>query len=293
MTVITVAAAQHAIQPASGWEDFSALASEQVATAAKAGAQLLVFAEYGSMGLVAALPAHERQSLDTQLAGLQRFAASFNSLYRQLAKQHGVWIVAPGFPFAIAPQRYVNRAWIAGPDGQLFHQDKLHMTRFEREQFDISPGDTLHVIDAGAFRFAVAICYDSEFPQQVHALVTAGAQVIAVPSCTDAEHGYNRVLVSARARALENQCFVAQAPLTGEAPWCEAIDINVGHAGIFSPIDKGFPADGVLATGANEQGWAIARCDLAALQQVRTDGQVFNLRDWQQPIPPVTPATHH
>ncbi len=293
MTVVTIAAAQHSIQPASCWEDFSALATAQVASAVQAGAQLLVFAEYGSMGLVAALPARERGTLAAQLAGMQRFAAAYSSLYRQLATQHGVWIVAPGFPFALSPGRYVNRAWIAGPRGELLHQDKLHMTRFERELFDISPGDSLHVIDAGNFRFAVAICYDSEFPQQVHAQVAAGAHIIAVPSCTDAEHGFNRVRVSARARAMENQCFVAQAPLTGEAPWCEAIDINVGNAGIFSPIDRGFPADGVLANSAGAHGWALARCDLQQLQQVRDDGQVFNLRDWQQPLPPVTPPTHH
>jgi predicted amidohydrolase len=90
---------------------------------------------------------------------------------------------------------------------------------------------------------------------------------------------------------VENQCFVAQAPLTGEAPWCEAIDINVGTAGIFSPVDRGFPSDGVLASSAGTRGWAIAQCDLAQMQQVRTDGQVFNLRDWQQAIPDITPTT--
>lgn len=288
MSVITVAAAQHAIQPADSWEDFAALAKQQVQTAGNV--DLLVFAEYGSMGLVAALPAHERATLAAQLAGMQQFAERFSALFCQLARQHHTWIVAPTFPVAIASTHYVNRAWIAGPEGQLFFQDKLHMTRFEREQFDITSGEALRVIDAGHFRFAVAICYDAEFPQQVHQLVCAGAQVIAVPSCTDAEHGFHRVLYSARARALENQCFVAQAPLTGEAPWCEAIDINVGTAGIFSPVDRGFPANGTLVYGANAAGWAIAHCDLGQMQQVRTDGQVFNLRDWQQLIPDIIPA---
>lgn len=286
MSIITVAAAQHAIQPASSWENFATLAEQQVRDAG--AANLLVFAEYGSMGLVAALAAHERKTLAAQLAGMQQFAKNFPALFCQLARQHNNWIVAPTFPFSIAPGRYVNRAWIAGPEGQLFFQDKLHMTRFEREQFDITSGETLRVIDTGNFCFAVAICYDAEFPQQVHQLVSAGAQIIAVPSCTDAEHGFHRVLYSARARAVENQCFVAQAPLAGEAPWCEAIDINVGTAGIFSPVDRGFPVDGTLVYGANNTGWAIAHCNLDQLQQVRTDGQVFNLRDWQQFIPDVT-----
>jgi predicted amidohydrolase len=290
MTVITVAASEHTIQPAKNWDDFAARTTEQVRAA---NAELLVFAEYGSMGLVTALPEQERTTLAAQLAGMQQFAEQYCALFCQLAQQFQTWIVAPTFPFAIAseditPQRYVNRAWITGPRGELFFQDKLHMTRFEREQFDITAGDALRVIDAGHFRFAVAICYDSEFPQQVHALVAAGAQIIAVPSCTDAEHGFNRVRISAQARALENQCFVVQAPLVGEAPWCEAIDINIGTAGIFSPVDRGFPADGILANGADNTGWAIARCDLTAMQEVRNDGQVFNLRDWQQPIPLIT-----
>lgn len=288
MSIITVAAAQHTIQPSKTWSDFNALITQQVENAVKAGAQLLVFAEYGSMGLVAALPEEQRATLDSQLHGLQQFADNFCTLFLQLAQQHGAWIVAPTFPVAIAPSHYVNRAWIASPQGELFFQDKLHMTRFEREQFDITSGNQLRVFDAGDFRFAVAICYDAEFPQQVHAMVNAGAQIIAVPSCTDAEHGFHRVLFSAKARALENQCFVAQAPLVGEAPWCEAIDINVGTAGIFSPVDRGFPADGVLASNASDDGWCIAHCDLDQLQQVRTDGQVFNLRDWQQAIPAIT-----
>lgn len=284
MSVITVAAGEHRIQPAKSWEDFAMRTTGQMRAA---NAELLVFAEYGSMGLVAALPEQQRTTLAAQLAGMQQFAERYCALFCQLAQKNNTWIVAPTFPFAIASDHYVNRAWIAGPQGQCFFQDKLHMTRFEREQFDISAGDALRVIDAGHFRFAVAICYDCEFPQQVHALVAAGAQIIAVPSCTDAEHGFNRVRVSAQARALENQCFVAQAPLVGEAPWCEAIDINVGTAGIFSPVDRGFPADGILANGADDTGWAIAHCDLATMQEVRNDGQVFNLRDWQQPIPDV------
>jgi predicted amidohydrolase len=290
MTTITIAAAQHAIKAASCWQDFATRIEKQVSTASHA--DLLVFAEYGSMGLVAALADNERHTLTAQLAGMQLFVEKYSALFCELAQKNNSWIVAPTFPFAIVPEHYVNRAWIAGPQGELFFQDKLHMTRFEREQFDITAGNALRVIDAGTFRFAVAICYDCEFPQQVHQLVSAGAQIIAVPSCTDAEHGFNRVRVSAQARALENQCFVAQAPLTGEAPWCEAIDINVGTAGIFSPIDRGFHADGILVNGADHSGWAIAQCNLAAMQEVRNDGQVFNLRDWETTIPDITSTSN-
>ncbi|HSC75638.1 MAG TPA: nitrilase-related carbon-nitrogen hydrolase, partial [Pseudomonadales bacterium] len=122
MSKIIVAAAQHAIQAASCWQDFATLTEQQVRTAAHA--DLLVFAEYGSMGLVAALPEKERQTLDAQLAGMQQFSESYSALFCQLAQKNNCWIVAPTFPFAIAPKHYVNRAWIAGPQGQCFFQDK-------------------------------------------------------------------------------------------------------------------------------------------------------------------------
>ncbi len=153
------------------------------------------------------------------------------------------------------------------------------MTRFEKELFFLSPGNTLKIINTGTFHFASAICYDSEFPDLVHQLARGGAQIIAIPSCTDSLAGYHRVHYCARARAVENQCFVVQAPLRGEAPWCEAIDINIGTAGIFSPIDHGFPEDGVLAQGLMHENWVLAECDLDSMENVRQNGQVLNWRD--------------
>lgn len=289
MTRIAVACAQHRLAPLDSWDGFAARYRERVADAAGRGARLLVFPEYGSLELVTLLPAAQRHSLEAQVAGVQALWADFSALFRQLARDAGVWLVAPSFPLREGG-RYLNRALVCGPAGQCLAQDKLHMTRFERELFDISPGGALQVFDAGDFRFAVAICYDAEFPQQVHALVRAGAQVIAVPSCTDGLAGYHRVELSARARALENQCFVLQSPLLGDAPWCEAIDVNVGWAGIYSPVDRGFPVDGVLARGDVDTRWLLAELDLRAMQQVRDDGQVFNLRDWAQPLPEASGA---
>ncbi len=280
MQTIRIAASQHAIQAAQSWQHFVEHMQQQVAHAVQHNAQLLVFAEYGSMALVPLLDTTQRGTLANQLCGLQAFAEDFSTLFCKLAQEHRTWIVAPSFPLATSENHYVNRVWIAGPDGQLFFQDKIHMTRFERELFDIKPGHAMQVIDTGYFRFAVAICYDVEFPEQIRALTEAGAQIIAVPSCTDSLHGFHRVLYCAQARAVENQCFVAQAPLTGDAPWCEAIDINVGRAGIFAPVDRGFPETGILAQGADDaDGWVFADCDLDQMRQVREDGQVLNWRD--------------
>jgi predicted amidohydrolase len=158
------------------------------------------------------------------------------------------------------------------------------MTRFERERWGIAAGRGQTVVELDGFRLGVAICYDAEFPLVVRRLAAAGAGVIAVPSCTDTAAGYHRVRVACQARALENQCYVVQAPTVGAAPWSIAVDDNVGSAGVFAPPDRGLPDDGVVALGVyNQPGWLVAELDLDAIARVRADGQVLGHRDWELP----------
>ena len=85
---------------------------------------------------------------------------------------------------------------------------------------------------------------------------------------------------------MENQCYVVQSATIGTAPWSEAVDINHGAAAVFTPIDRGFPDDGVLNSGKLDTAqWVFAELDLSLLHRVREDGQVFNLRDWASQIP--------
>jgi predicted amidohydrolase len=111
--------------------------------------------------------------------------------------------------------------------------------------------------------------------------VELGANLILVPSCTDTRAGYYRVRIGCQARALENQCYVVQASLVGDAAWSEAVDINCGAAAIYTPVDRGFPDDGILAIGEyNRVQWVYADVDLQAIAVVRQEGQVFNFKDW-------------
>jgi predicted amidohydrolase len=110
-----------------------------------------------------------------------------------------------------------------------------------------------------------------------------GAQIILAPSCTDTVAGYNRVRIGCRARALENQCYVVMSPVVGVIDWSPALDISIGAAGIYSPVDVGFPGDGVLAMGElNAPQWVIAELDLQKIVQVRQQGEVLNHRDWDR-----------
>lgn len=285
------AAAQYPVSRPASWDEAAATLSRWVAQAAGHGARLLVFPEYAAMSLAALFPPQVHGDLAAQLTALQTLRDDYLALHRELAQQHGVYLLAGSFPWEVAPGRFHNRAWLCAPGGAAGFQDKRVMTRFEREQWNISAAAELKVFDTALGRIGVNICYDAEFPLPARAQAEAGAELLLVPSCTDAAAGYHRVRVAAQARALEGQCYVLLSPLVGEAPWSPAVDVNVGAAGIYGPPDRGFPDDGVLAQGRlNEPGWIYAEIDPAKVAEVRRNGQVLNYRHWPEQVGAIAPT---
>lgn len=278
---LRVAAAQYPVSRLKTWAAFEAKLSEWFARAADNRADLLVFPEYAAMELASLLPASRRHGVKAHLRGIQSFSENYLRLYRELCAHHRVWALTGSFPLQIAPREHRNRAWLVGPDGEAGHQDKMMMTPWERAEWGMSGSDETRLFDTPIGRIGVCICYDVEFPRMARALAEAGASVILAPSCTDTLAGYHRVRIGAQARALENQCAVAQASLVGRAAWSPAVDVNIGAAGVYCPPDTGLPDDGILARGElNAEGWIFADVNLARMQAVRRHGQVRAFRDW-------------
>jgi predicted amidohydrolase len=276
-----IAAAQYDISFLENWQQYQDKVERWVAEAVEQDAKILLFPEYASMELASLYGEAVYSSLSRQLAAMQALLDDYLDLYQALAKKYQC-IVQPGtFPVKIDSGAYRNRAYLFMPDGRIDYQDKLMMTRFENEQWLIQKGDELRWFDTDYGRIAINICYDSEFPLLARKQVEAGANLILVPSCTDTLAGYHRVKIGCQARALENQCYVVQSTLVGEAPWSEAVDVNIGAAAVYTPVDYGFPDNGILAVGKlNEAQWVIAEVSLSACGTVREQGQVFNYRDW-------------
>lgn len=281
-----VAVAKYPIQAPA---DFAAFAERQAAmlgVAAAQGARVAVLPEYLSLELAATFDASTQADLHASLAAIQRHRDDWLALYARLAASLDMYVVAGTFLLAQADGRYRNRCDVFAPQGAHLWQDKLQLTGFEKSLGVIEGGDALKVFDLDGVRTGVAVCYDSEFPLPVRAQAEAGARLLLVPSCTDTEAGATRVRVGCLARALENRLFVAQSVTAGEAPWSPALDINTGEAAVFAPMDRGFPADGVVAQTADDQVWAIAELDLDALDRSRADAQVANDRDWMGQLKP-------
>jgi predicted amidohydrolase len=283
MASFKIAAAQY---PLDWFDDFSAYEKKMsgwVEAAAAAGAKLLVFPEYGVMELTSLAGKEIAGDLARSIASLQNVLPRVDELNAALARKHEIFVSAGTAPFVQKDGSYRNIARLFAPSGAMGTQEKRVMTRFERERWHISAGEGLNVFETSLCRIGIAICYDAEFPLLVRALAEAGAQIILVPSCTDTFAGYSRVKVACAARALENQCYVVQAPSIGEVPWSPAVDMNVGSAGIFGPPDLGFPGDGVITLGPlNAAEWIFGDIDLQRVEKVRSDGAVLNHAHWRE-----------
>ncbi|MCT8161692.1 carbon-nitrogen hydrolase family protein [Pseudoruegeria sp. SHC-113] len=263
-----------------------------VAQAAQAGADLLVFPEYGGMewASLAGEAVRGDQAACTDAAAAQWDLA--DGILAALAADHGVHILGPSAPVDGGNGTHINRAGFYRPDGARAHADKQIMTQYERDSWSLRAGDGPALVETPFGRIGILICYDSEFPLLARALAEAGAEILLVPSCTDALMGYHRVRVGCMARALENQMVVVHSVTVGPVDWCPAVDENHGAAALYGPPDHGFPPDGVLMQGPMDTpGWTIAEVDIEAVRRVRREGQVRNLTHWPEQaarIPHVT-----
>ncbi|HZP92594.1 MAG TPA: carbon-nitrogen hydrolase family protein [Burkholderiales bacterium] len=289
-SVVRVAAAQYPIEFLESWARYRDKISHLVAEAAESGARLAVFPEYASMELASLFPREVYSSLSLQLERMQDLLPQYRTLFAELARRHDLYVCAGSFPERVGDE-YRNRSYFFSPEGRFDFQEKLVMTRFENERWLVRKGKGIRVFETRCGRVGINVCYDVEFPLVARAQAEAGADLIVVPSCTDTLAGYHRVRLGCQARALENQCFVVMSPTVGQAPWSEAVDVNVGAAGMFAPPDLGMPDDGVLAVGElNAPQWVYADLDLDAVRRVRREGQVFNARDWDNQCAAVAAA---
>ncbi|EPX82012.1 carbon-nitrogen hydrolase family protein [Salipiger mucosus] len=278
-----IATAAYPMDFLEGWEAYADKIAAWVAEAAGEGADLLVFPEYGAMELATLAGREVALDLEASLHAVSERIPAADALHAELAARHDVHILAasaPVFDPEIGP-RPVNRARVFTPGGAVGVQDKQIMTRFEREDWGVVPGGPLSLFDTALGRIGILICYDSEYPLLARAL--SEAELILVPSTTEALAGYWRVRIGAMARALEQQCVTVMASTVGDCDWSESVDTSRGAGGVFGPPDKGFPSTGVLAEGALDvPGWTYAELDLDAVARVREDGVVLNRTHWDE-----------
>jgi predicted amidohydrolase len=282
--VVKLALAQYPVSQHAGFDTWKTYVEKWIQDAASTQCDLLVFPEYGSIELTSFAAENVRKDLRKQIQYLSELNAKFVETFQGFARQYGVYIVAPSIPFFVAEKNLtVNRAYIFSKNGQMDFQDKLFMTRFEDEDWGISSSEKVvgefvqKIFQTEIGNLAISICFDVEFSEPSFSAALAGAEIILAPSCTETIKGCNRVHVGARARALENQFYVAVSQTIGDAPWSIATDFNNGYSALYSTPDLDFTDDGIVAKGVlNKPGWLQTQIPLDKVNEARTKGSVFN-----------------
>ncbi|MEW5977824.1 MAG: carbon-nitrogen hydrolase family protein [Acidobacteriota bacterium] len=279
MERIRVATLQYFIRPVQSFEQFRDQVEGLVDTAVDYKCHLLVFPEYFTVQLLTL--GNLKRPINEQIRDLARQVPRFVEMMSGLARRSGLYIAAGTIPVAGEREDLVhNHCFFFGPSGHHGVQGKLHMTRFETEDWKVSPHASLRVFETRFGKVAVAICYDVEFPEIARAAARQGTHILVVPSCTDERQGFLRVRYCAQARAIENQMYVIQSSTVGSLPMVPAVSLNYGQAAILTPSDFSFSRDGILAEGNyNQEMMVIGELNLKTISESRASGTVIPLYD--------------
>ncbi len=151
---------------------------EAVASAAKAGAKLVCFAELAFEPFYPQKPAGS-DALDLA----EPVPGPTTEAFCEKAREHGVVIVLNLY------ERDGEHAYDTSPvidaDGTLLGKTRMvHITDYPcfHEQGYYTPGDTgAPVYQTAAGKIGVSICYDRHYPEYMRALAVNGAELVIVP----------------------------------------------------------------------------------------------------------------
>lgn len=136
----------------------------------------------------------------------------------RMAKTYKVAVVGGSIAEKAGDQIY-NTSYIFDDQGTCVGKHrKMHMFDLDikdglsfKESQVISPGDTPTIVDLGWLKIGVCICFDMRFPELIRQMVVGGAQLVCIPAAFNTTTGPAHWSLTGRARAVDNQCFVALA----------------------------------------------------------------------------------
>ncbi len=273
-----VCAVQYEMRRIKDWDEFCEQVEYFIDTADAYDCHLLVLPELFTAQLLCTMPRGE--SVPELCRRLTEYHGRYCDFFRQQAMRTDLLIVAGSTPVAQADGSIRNVAHLFSPGGNVYTQDKLHLTPAEAENWGISPGEGLRVFDTSFGRMAILTCYDIEFPELSRIVVDAGVDLLVCPFATDERKAYQRVRSCAQARAVENTVYVVLAGNVGSLPRSPAFAVNFGQAAVLTPSDFAFPLYAIAAEGVvNTQTVVITDIDLGALEVEREVANVRPLLD--------------
>ncbi len=235
-----------------------------------------LFPEFFNAPLMAA---YNHLSEPDAIRKLAQFTDSIVEKFSEFSISYNINILTGSMP-ELRDGALYNVGYLCRRDGSVERYEKLHVTPDEARVWGLQGGSQLRTFDTDCGRIGVLICYDAEFPELSRLLADEGMEILFVPFLTDTQNGYSRVRTCARARAIENECYVAIAGSVGNLPKVHNMDIQFAQSVVFTPCDFAFPTGGVKAEATpNTEMILIADVDLDLLRELNEFGSVRNLKD--------------
>ena len=184
-------------------------------------------------------------------------------------------------------EKLSNTSIVFDPEGRVAAvYRKIHLFDVEvggvvyRESEAEEPGDEPVVCEAEDWKIGLSVCYDVRFPELYRILALDGAELVTVPAHFTTPTGKDHWHVLLRARAIEDQLYVAAAAQIGETlPGKPAY----GRSLIVDPWGL------VLAQAADEETVVSAELDRAHLRDIRAKlpslaNRQANAYRWPTPV---------
>jgi len=236
-----------------------AVAEQLVTEAAQQGAQLVALPEY--VNFLGPRELHDANAEPIPGPTTERFA--------ELARRLGIYLLGGSIlERSEIPGKFYNTSVLYGPDGSILAiYRKIHLFDVDltgnvtsNESATILPGDRIVTAEVAGHTVGLTICYDLRFPELYRLLALAGAELILVPAAFTLYTGKDHWHVLLRARAIENQCYIAAPAQIGpHDPGQQCY----GHTLVADPWGT------VIAEATNRVGVVVTTLDFGYLREVR------------------------
>jgi predicted amidohydrolase len=184
------------------------------------------------------------------------------------ARQHGITLVGGSISESReGHDKLSNTCVVFDTEGETVAvYRKIHMFDVEvgghvyRESEAEDPGDEVVSCEVEGWQVGLTVCYDVRFPELYRILALGGAELFTIPAAFTLYTGKDHWELLVRARAVENQCFVAAANEWG---------VHQGNKASFGRSLIVDPWGVVLAAAPDEDTVISAELDRARLERIR------------------------
>ena len=196
-----------------------------------------------------------------QLANLaETITGNFVTTIAKTAKEYQIQVVGSFYEKSRKKDRVYDTSFLIGKSGKVISTyRKIHLydaLGFKESNKMVSGSKIAKPVNTSLGKIGMMICYDLRFPEISRSLVTAGAEVLVVPSAwVKGNMKEEHWITINKTRAIENGCFVIAPDQVG--------NIYCGRSLVVDPYGK------ILLDMKKKQGIGFVNIDLNKVKQTR------------------------